>query len=223
MRVKVDGELVNIDSYTSSKFVVSSDLDKTIENNGSTVEISYKGTPDSAKYVVTLVNINDSATNINKIYNQYLLPVEVTFAQKDMWWTTKITASMDNGDNEVEIKKIEFKYNGTAFDTVNAITSISENSDGVVEIAGDDSKVQLVSDVRIITDTAITCTAANTCTAAAGTYISLTDETKLATCTAANTCTVAAAGTYYQVYDIDKATYNDYFRVDDTYLKIFKS
>jgi hypothetical protein len=44
------------------------------------------------------------------------------------------------------------------------------------------------------------------------------------TCTATLAATwTDATSTAYDPYVVDKATYNDYFRVDDTYLKVFKS
>ena len=179
------------------------ELDETVESNGITVEISTKGNANVGEYDIVLNSVNDNTktTTTLKSYKQLILPVQVTFSQKDMWWTTKITASMDQWDNEVEINKIEFKYGTAGWNTTDVITSISENSDGTVEFAGIDKSVQLIEAVRITTDEKDPAGASTPKCGAA-----YWDGT-------ANAC----------IYTIEKTDFNDYFRVDDTYLKVFKA
>jgi hypothetical protein len=141
IRVKVAGKSIDDLTYATcpdgSAGFVASNLNEPLENNGVTVEISTKGNPVGSEYEVTLVNINSDTKNVNKVYKQYILPVKVTFAQQDLHGSTKFTASMDNGDNDVEINNIQFIKTEptTAFAPDIAITSISEGSDGSVEAA----------------------------------------------------------------------------------------
>ena len=201
IRVKVWTDSSKNLSYdaTDGVFVVN-EIDETLENNGITVEISTKWNPTASKYLVTLVNVNEG-TDVNKQYNQYILPVEVTFTQKDMWWSTKIIAEMDKWDNDVEIKSIELQSNG-AFTPKAEITSISEGSNWEVEISGDKDSVKMIDTIIITTDETY-CTDAQ--------Y------------TTEQTCTNAWEDWTSKVYTIEKGTYNDYFRVGDTYLKVFKA
>jgi hypothetical protein len=63
-----------------------SELDETVESNGITVEISTKGNANVGEYKIVLnsVNKNTDTTSTLKTYKQLVLPVQVTFAQKDM-------------------------------------------------------------------------------------------------------------------------------------------
>ena len=217
LKVKVAGKEVAIDNCTSTINAVAntckvdSDLDETLESNGAPVEIYIKWIASNAlsrNYTTTLVNVNDATTNVNRTYAKMVMPVEVAFSQKDMWWSTKFTAEMDKGDNDYEITRIDFytaeagtcsnaSYKGqheceaatetwTAATTASwSITSISESNNGEVEIEGSNS-TKMINTIVIVT-------------------------------------TEPAGTTSDNVYTIRKDDYNDYFKVGDTYLKIFKA
>ncbi len=148
-KVKVDWTEVAIDSYTNNVFVVSSDLNETISGEGIVVEIIAKN-PTSANYVTTLVNVNDSATALNRQYTRLVMPVKVSFVQENQRWSTKISASMDNWDNDVDITSIAlFVWSDSKW----VISNISEGNDGDVEIAWEDG-TKMIDKIVITTNEA---------------------------------------------------------------------
>ena len=148
-KVKVDWTEVAIDSYTNNVFVVSSDLNETISGEGIVVETIAKN-PTSANYVTTLVNVNDSATALNRQYTRLVMPVKVSFVQENQRWSTKISASMDNWDNDVDITSIElFVWDNSKW----VISNISEGNDGDVEIAWEDG-TKMIDKIVITTNEA---------------------------------------------------------------------
>jgi hypothetical protein len=86
VRVKVGTNTSPTVSCSAAGLCKVTELDETVESNGITVEISTKGNAAVDEYTVTLhsVNKNTDTTSVLKTYTQFVMPVTVTFAQKDM-------------------------------------------------------------------------------------------------------------------------------------------
>ncbi len=252
-RVKVGGTEISIDDYSSSVFNVASDLNETIGEEWIIAEIIAKN-PEAGNYVTTLVNVNNSATDLNRTYTRLVMPVKVTFTQLNQKWSTKIIASMDNGDNEVEINQIDLYVNGANKWT---ISNISEWNDGDVEIAGEDGtkmidRILISTNESAGTPAVVTATLASAVAANINTEIDINGKTWIVTATngestatftqenaalysfnsadfvglsvgwkSVSAASQTTAGTSWKEYSIEKSAYNDYFKVGESYLKIF--
>ena len=238
-----------VDAEFSSQTLTVKDESIDIPEAGALVEIIYKNELAAGVYDISLTDVNgkpQTSQTFNKYVVDALVSVNRQVEEKDI---TKYTFDVDKADDSYTVKNLEFMIDGNYVPIINGV--VSDNSteelahksevkyvdairytyvDGTTATyscptnyslkPSDNTKCEKSTTVQtgsVVVSWVTWCLASDT---ANGFTLSASDDTK---CEKTTTDEVNSNASNEHVVEILKSAYKDFFKVNDTYIKVAKT
>jgi len=200
---------------TADAAAILYDLTETLDSNGVAVEIILK---TKTAWTVTLKVTDINGKNPSKTFTKRFENAIVYVAdQINKEWSTQFVLWVERDDTSKEVTDVCLFYNDGAAKSKCLWDSVSNGNDDLEIVNQEADGKQVMIDAISYCIGADDCAAPTCADQKAG-----WNANDPATWIAGN-CNVAITAAAAEYVLIDKDTYNDYFKVGDTYAKIFKS